>query len=205
MQPTPQPHPSQEPGPGPGPKDPVPSIAERYAFPEPVVRRLFESMKGSGGRQCQFDAPELGGMGQWSPGMVMTAGPSDHDLRVRIDGLCCELAAVLQGSNTAAPEALAHGQGAQAVGLPGVRAGESWWPASFGSPAASGEQCGVRYAYFPNVHRLLVQKGAHVEAYDTGAYAITGIAQQQGQSSSITFNSSRGPVHLDQLRCVPLA
>ena len=83
--------------------------------------------------------------------------------------------------------------------------GESGWPASFGWPGARGEQGGVRYAHFPAVRRLLIQRGAHIDAYDTGDYVITGVAQAQGQSSSITFNSSRGPVHLDQFKCVPLA
>jgi hypothetical protein len=193
-------------------KDPVPSIAQRYLVNEETVRGIFECLRETGGKSCQFDIPELGGRGQWMPGMVMITDHANRDLKAKIDGLCCELAAVVQGSDTAAPEAL-HREGGgggdadapPAVGHMDLAAGESWWPASFGRPAATGEQCGIRYAHFPAVRRLLIEQGARVDAYDTGEYVITGIAQAQGQASSITFNSNRGPVHLDQLRCVPLA
>jgi hypothetical protein len=201
----PEPHPSQTPSPGGGAKDVIPSIAQRYVVSEPTVRHIYDCLRQTGGTACQFDIPEFGGRGQWMPGMVMTADPSDRDLQAKIDGLCCELAAIVRGSDTAAPASLCgEREGPTVVGTDLV-AGESWWPASFGRPAASGEQCGIRYAYFPSVRRLLLQQGARVDAYDTGHYAITGIAQQQGAASSITFTSNRGPVALDQLQCVPLA
>jgi hypothetical protein len=201
----PQPHPSQTPPPGGVVKDPIPSIAQRYLVNEQTVRHIFDCLRATGGQSCMFDIPEFGGRGQWMPGMVMITDHANRDLKSKIDGLCCELAAVVQGSDTAAPEALQSEGAPPAVGHMDLPAGESWWPASLGHPAATGEQCGIRYAHFPAVRRLLIQEGAHVDAYDTGDYVITGIAQAQGQPSSITFNSNRGPVHVDQLKCVPLA
>ena len=200
----PEPHPSQAGAPGGGVKDVIPSVAERYVVSEETARRIYDCLKQTGGTACQFDIPEFGGHGQWMPGMVMTSDPSDRDLQAKIDGLCCELAAIVRGSDSASPGALEGGGGPTVVGTD-MAAGESWWPASFGRAAATGEQCGIRYAHFPAVRRLLVQQGARVDAYDTGDYVISGIAQQQGAASSITFNSNRGPVGLDQLRCVPLA
>jgi hypothetical protein len=200
----PQPHPSQLDS-GPGPKDVVPSIAERYMVDEGVVRRLMDQLKGTCATACSFDIPELGGRGQWSPGHVTGAPGADHSLRMRIDGLCSELAALIRGMDTAAPEALATDPHTAPVGSRfDLAAGPSWWPASFGVPASSGDQHGVRFAFFPHVKRLLIQKGAHIEAHDTADYTITGMARAQG-SSALTFDSNRGPVGLDQLKCVPVA
>jgi hypothetical protein len=187
-------------------KDVLPEIAERYQLPEGLVRDLYEQLQRSGCQMVQFDSPELGGQGQWMPGAVMVSRWNDHHLKARVDGLCCELAAVLCGSDTAAPAMFERPPGtAPAAGRVDLAAGASWWPASFGQPATSGEQNGARYAYFPNVNRLLLQQGARIDAYDTAGYQIRGAAQQQGHTSSLTFASDRGTVDVSKLKCVPLA
>ncbi len=71
--------------------------------------------------------------------------------------------------------------------------------------ASSGAQNGVRYAYFPAKRRLLIQNGARIDAYDTGDHHLTGVAQQQGHSRSVTFSTSEGPVPIERFRSVPLA
>lgn len=187
-------------------KDVLPEIAERYQVPEALVRDLYEQLQRSGCRMAQFNSPELGGQGQWMPGAVMVSRWNDHHLKARVDGLCCELAAVLCGSDTAAPAIFDRAPGtAPAAGRVDLAAGESWWPAAFGQPAASGEQNGARYAYFPHVNRLLIQQGARIDAYDTTGYQIHGAGQQQGHASSLTFTSDRGVVDVGRLKCVPLA
>lgn len=187
-------------------KDVLPEIAERYHLPEGLVRELYAKMRDSGCRMVQFDSPELGGQGQWMPGAVMVSRWNDHALKQRVDGLCCELAAILCGSETASPAMFERPAGtAPASGRTDLAAGASWWPASFGQPATSGGQNGARYAYFPHVHRLLIQQGARIDAYDTADYQIRGAAQQQGQTSSLTFATDRGNVDVLHLKCVPLA
>ncbi len=179
-------------------KDVLPEIAQRYQVPETAVRELYRQLQLSGGAECQFACPELGGQIQWTPGMVTVSRPTDKALRARVDGLCCELLAILRGSDTASPAALSGK-------WPGP-AGESWWPADFGHPASAGEQNGVRYAFFPARHRLLIQQGARIDAYDTAEHQITGAAQQQGggHTSSLTFASNHGPITTKELTCVPL-
>ena len=179
------------------PKDVLPEIAQRYHVPESVVRELYRQLQANGGTQCQFDCPELEGQIQWMPGYVMVSHPTDKALKARVDGLCCELAAVLSGSDTAAPAALSRDWEHESTG-------ESWWPGTFGHPATSGEQNGVRYAYFPQQRRLLVQQGARIDAYETGSHHITGVAQQQAQTSSLSFQTDQGAIPLGQLKCVPL-
>jgi hypothetical protein len=202
----PEPHPSQSGTVDGRVKDVIPSIAQRHVVSEETARRIFECLQSTGGTACQFDIPEFGGHGQWMPGMVMIKEHANRDLKAKIDGLCSELAAIVQGSDSSAPATLqCAGKGPAVVGRTDMAVGDSWWPATFGRPAATGDQGGIRYAHFPAVHRLLVQRGAHIDAYDTGDYVIAGVAQAQGQPHSITFNSNRGPVHLDQFQCVPLA
>jgi hypothetical protein len=181
------------------PMDPIPMIAERYQVNEDHVRELYRQLERSNGTQVQFSCPELQGPIQWMPGMVMVSNPTDHQLRSRVDGLCCELVAVLRGSDTAAPAALTRPWNEAAA------EGESWWPATFGHATTAGSQNGIRYAYFPDKQRLLVQQGARVDAFDTAGYQIMGAGQQQGNTSTLTFATDRGSISTRELRCVPLA
>ncbi len=71
-------------------------------------------------------------------------------------------------------------------------------------PAATGEPHGIRYAYFPDRDRLLVQQGARITSYDTTGRRITGFAQEQSTASHICFTSERGPFELGELKCVPV-
>jgi hypothetical protein len=185
--------------------DVVPSIAERYRVSVEAVREVERALRATGGTQAQFDHPDLGGPGQWMPGMVMTGRWDDHDLKRRVEGLCAEVAAVVRGLQTSAPEALAGDPSIRPTGSHlDVAAGEDWWPAALGRPGAAGSQNGVRYAYFPQKRRLLIQLGARIDAYDTDDHRISGISQRQGRSSALAFTSQHGEVPLDRLRCVPL-
>lgn len=185
--------------------DVIPSIAERYHVNVDAVRQVERALRKTGGTQAQFDHPDLGGPGQWMPGMVMTDRWDDHDLKRRVEGLCAEVSAVVRGSPTSAPEALARDPSTAPAGSHvDVTVGGNWWPAALGKPAAAGSQHGVRYAYFPDKRRLLVQVGGRIDAYDTDDHRISGVSQQQGHASALAFTSQHGELPLDRLRCVPL-
>src|SRR4051794_26086707 len=77
-----------------------------------------------------------------------------------------------------------------------------WWPAELGEPASSGAQSGMRYAFFPQPKRLLVERDGRRVTYDSGEHRISGVAQQQGGSQSLSFASQSGPVDLETLRRV---
>jgi hypothetical protein len=49
---------------------------------------------------------------------------------------------------------------------------ESWWPAALGEPSSTGSQNGLRYAFFLDAHRLLIDRGGTVTAYDSGQHRI---------------------------------
>ncbi len=81
-----------------------------------------------------------------------------------------------------------------------LSAGEAWWPSDLGQPSSSGAQGGVRYAFFPDARRLLVERDGHVTAYDSGDHRISGVSQGDSQGPSLAFTSQNGSVMLDTLR-----
>ncbi len=78
--------------------------------------------------------------------------------------------------------------------------GEAWWPEGLGRPSTSGGQNDLRYAFFPEKKRLVVQRGGTTTTYDSGDHAISGVQQQGGGDPA--FSTGQGPVRLSDLRTV---
>ncbi|MCJ2137637.1 SHOCT domain-containing protein [Methylobacterium sp. J-026] len=162
------------------------SVADRHGVSLEAVRHLMRALERGHGTMAQFDHPDLGGMGQWfSGGMVMVGRMFDDALKARVGGLCTELASALPAGGFSGSEPVSHGSGG------------AWWPAGLGSPASTGSQNGLRYAYFPETRRLAVESGSGVALYDTGEHHISGVSQANG---SLDFTGPRGAVSLDRLR-----
>jgi hypothetical protein len=66
-----------------------------------------------------------------------------------------------------------------------------------GSPFSSGAQNNIRYAVFPN--RLAVELNGQITIYDTLDHQISGVSQQQGSDTSLTFNSLWGKIRVNSL------
>jgi hypothetical protein len=81
-------------------------------------------------------------------------------------------------------------------------AGPKWWPEDLGEPGTSGSQNDVRYAFFPEPHRLAIEQDGKVTLYDTGDHQISGVSQQQGGSNSLAFTSQKGDVNIEELKKV---
>jgi hypothetical protein len=80
---------------------------------------------------------------------------------------------------------------------------ERWWPDHLGEPSTSGGgQNEVRYAFFPDKHRLLIEQDGALSAYDSADYRITGVSQQQSQTKTLAFATREGSVDLSQLKKV---
>jgi hypothetical protein len=75
-----------------------------------------------------------------------------------------------------------------------------WWPEELGHAASSGAQNGMRYAFFPQKRRLLVERDGTKTVYDSCDHQISGVSQQAGSSASLVFTSQSGLVALDTLR-----
>ena len=173
--------------------------ATKHGFSEDAAGAVLRALqKGNG--MAQFNHPELGGMGQWSSGMVMIGDMGNSGLKSRVDALCHDLA-----------DALNHGgvfheaaNTTNTAGAESPRAGTSgnWWPSELGSPSSSGAQNDMRYAVFPAAHRIAVQSGGRVTVYDSGAHAIHGVSQAQGGSQTLVFSSQQGQVSTADLPVV---
>ena len=174
--------------------DALTTIAARHGFSADAAREIERSLRATGGRMAQFDHPELGGCGQWMPGMIMIGAMFDAALKARVAALCADLAAL--------PVDAAAPADRDAASLAPSRQSRDWWPPSLGTPASSGAQNDIRYAWFPQHRRLLIQRGETLVCHDTGDLDITGVSQRQNQSSVVVFTSRGSVLRLERLPVV---
>jgi hypothetical protein len=76
---------------------------------------------------------------------------------------------------------------------------EKWWPDHLGQPSTSGSQNDMRYAFFPDQQRLLVEHGGKCTTYDSEDHRISGVSQQQSHDQHLAFTSQNGTVNLSEL------
>lgn len=173
----------------------VAAIAARHGVSAETAEHLLDALERSGGGQAQFNAPELGGMGQWSRGgMIMIGDMFNNGLKARVDALCTELSALVSDRDLFRPTASGT--------TGGGNTGGSGWPAELGEPSSAGSQNDMRYAVFPGTRRLAVASGGTVTVYDTGDHQIGGVSQAQSGSQSLAFTSQHGTVRLSDLKVV---
>ena len=77
--------------------------------------------------------------------------------------------------------------------------GETWWPKALGQPSASGSQNGMRYAFFPQKQRLLIEQAGKLTTYDYEDHRISGVSQQSSSEHTLSFTSQKGRVKLEEL------
>ena len=177
----------------------IDAAARRHGLSIGAAEALFAALVSGGGRQAQFSHPELGGMGQWSSGMVQIGDMFNDALKAKVAGFCAEMSGLAREGETAS--AMPPG-GAMASSSERSLRGRDWWPASLGVPASSGAQNDTRYAFFPDKRRLALLENGTVTLYDPGSHRLNGFGQQQGTTGSISFAGQDGPVALDRLTVV---
>ena len=172
----------------------VQNLAQRYGVSADAVRTLLHAVSAGGGTMAQFYHPDLGGGGQWMQGgMTMVGDMFNHGLQALVSGLCSELSSLLASQQVFVPLPVRSGGGFMA-------SGNGWWPAELGNPSSSGGQNDSRYAYFPQVQRLAIDRGGQVTVYDALDHQIGGVQQQQGGPyGSLSFSSQRGTFTVDSL------
>jgi hypothetical protein len=165
----------------------VDAMAARHNLSGDAVLHVLHAVAAGGGRQAQFNHPELGGMGQWSQGgMIMVGDMFNNALKYRVDALCADLAEALGNASPFVP-----------VPGPGSR-----WPAGLGVPSSTGSQNTMSYAVFPATRRLAVERDGQVTVYDTGDHQIGGVSQQQSGDQALTFTSQFGLVRVHELSVI---
>jgi len=185
----------------------VADVAQRHGVSLDAAVALLGALAQGNGRQAQFNHPDLGGMGQWSEGgMIMVGDMFNQGLKHRVDALCNELAGLLHSQPLlgAVGQAQSQTQGGGGVSLfvAGSPSASQWWPAELGSPASTGAQNDLRYAFFAEPRRLAIQQDGRVRVYDTGEHRLSGFSQQQGGGQLLTFMSQFGLVRVADLPLV---
>lgn len=178
------------------PEPNVEEIARRHAVSVAAVRETARALAQGNGHAAQFAHPELGGSGQWMPGMTMIGDMFNSALRARVEALFNELAGLMKQGVATSPVSVRYEMPSHAG---------TWYPPELGTPASIGEQNGVRYAYFPATARLAVELDGRLTIYDTASHRIHSVqAAQSGDSGSLTFTSQFGTIDLSQLRVVEM-
>ncbi len=161
----------------------IQDLARRYNLSYDSAVNMLIAVNNGGGSMAQFYCPELGS-GQWMRGgMTMVGDMFNYALKSTVDNLCNELS-----------HALANNQMFPPAPQGSIIGGGGWWPGDFGSPSSSGAQNNIRYAYFPQAQRLVVERDGQVSVFDTLDHRISGVSQQQGGDTSLTFSSQYGTV-----------
>ncbi len=174
----------------------VSELAATYGVSADAVATVMQAVIRGNGRAAQFSHPDFGGHCQWmSGGMVMAGSMNDHALKSKIDALCSAIAARLHAAPDDAESASLYiPDASRSVG--------HWWPFALGSPAAAGSQNKISYALFPDAHRLAVEVKGHVSVYDTRGHSISGLSQQGGDETTLSFITPGGVLHLSDLPLV---
>jgi hypothetical protein len=173
-------------------------LAAKYQVSPGAVEELIRALRAGGG-QAQFNHPDLGGMGQWAGGnMIMIGDMFNHGLKDRVAKLCQTIAGHLDDFSES-------GAGHQVGRHPYAFEEEddvsmNWWPSRLGKPSSTGSQNNMRYACFPQIHRLAIERDGKLTIYDTGIHRLSGFSQQQSTTQSLSFTSQDGPVRLEDLR-----
>ncbi len=159
-------------------------LAREHGVSVAAVGVLQDALRRGGGRQAQFSHPDLGGMGQWSAGGMTQVGDMFNTaLKEKVNRLCAALA----------------GDAAQQPTPPRGEPSADWWPDGLGHPSATGSQNGMRYACFPDTHRIAVEQAGTVTVYDSGEHRISGVSQQQSGTQELTFSSQHGTIRASDL------
>lgn len=156
-------------------------IAAKYNLSPTVVQHVAQAIALGNGQQAQFNHPELGGMGQWMPGMIMIGDAFNHTLKAKVDALCHELAKAY------------HSGELSPISTPSPMTQTKWWSLDLQNPSISGGQNTLKYVYFQQANRLIISNNQQEAIYDTSPYIIAGVSQQQANNkTSLVFHTQGG-------------
>ena len=176
----------------------IDELARRHGFGVDATLTMLDAVIGGNGTMAQFNHPEFAGPGQWMRGgMTMVSDMFNDRLKGRVDALCQALADFVAHRTPTSP-AREGGLTSRRRDAGSLRDGD------LGRPDSSGSQNGMRYAFFPDQHRLAIDQNGKVTQYDTGDHRISGVSQSQGGSGdgSPSFTSQNGNVDLSSLKQV---
>jgi hypothetical protein len=78
----------------------------------------------------------------------------------------------------------------------------SWWPPNLRRPSKSGAHGTLKFAFFADKRRLLVESGELLLLFDCGEHQIREVEERFGQESGIVFTSQNGLHPIGDLRLI---
>lgn len=146
-------------------------LAQKYQISLQALAVLEDALRRGGGKVAQFSHPELGGMGQWMPGMTIV---SDFSKQATVAGLCQELALHVGSAPSAASDST-H------LGLSG--------------------SCGdLHYSYSRAKNILEVTVAGRVQRYRTDGHEITSAsASSFGSQFKLHLSGPQGEIDWNSL------
>ncbi|KPH80626.1 hypothetical protein AE618_12825 [Bosea vaviloviae] len=180
----------------------IATIADKRGVSADAVTTALAALTRGNGTMAQFSHADFGGMTQWSKGgMSMVGDMFNSGMKAKLDGVMSDLAAALQSGKIEQAQSDKR-PSADGDASPKADHGGPEWPEEFGSPSSSGSQNNMRYAFFPQKQRLIIEDGGKRTVYDTGTHAISGVSQQQSSGRDLSFTSQHGLVRLADLKTV---
>ena len=170
----------------------IDDIARRHGFGVDATLAMLDAVVAGNGTQAQFSHREFSGSGQWMRGgMTMVSDMFDSQLKGRVGALCADLSDLVLRE----PDAFRSP-------VTDTSVSRDWWPSDLRWPDSTGVQNDMRYAYFSQAQRLVVEAGGTVTVYDTLDHRIGGFAQQQSRGGTLSFHSQSGPLDVAGLPVV---
>lgn len=158
-------------------------LAQKHKVSLEAVQHLADAMQRGNGTQAQFNHPEFGGMGQWQNGMLMIGDAFNTALKAKVHALCQDLVHSQQSGGLSSMPSMSFSK----------MSNTAWWSDELGQPSSSGQQNDSRYAIFSDKARLAIMREGQLSVYNTKAYQITGVSQQQSnQHQHLVFTTRDG-------------
>lgn len=177
-------------------RDLVAGLAREHGISEDAVKVVLDALRRGGGTMAQFSHAEFGGMSQWSSGMTMVGDMFNDSLKAKLNAVAGSLADYLRDH----PVERKQEETSVSYRSAGKPSTASWWPDEFGTPSSVGSQNAMRYAVFPEKHRLIIDDHGELTAYETGDHRISGVSQAQSTDTTLTFVSQHGVVRVSDLK-----
>lgn len=158
-------------------------LAGTYHVPLSVIESLAKLIQHSHGAGIRFDIPELGGEGIWKPHQLAHIGNGfNHELNNRATELCNEINRLLQHEErreeTTIVNDLDETTGFVPISI--VPIAKTWWSPRYGSnPTLMGNAGGLRFAYFKEHNRLVIQNNLRNRIFDTSGFDVTDVIAGQ--------------------------
>jgi hypothetical protein len=153
-----------------------PRLASKYLVTQRVIEILADIIQRTKGEEARFDIVELGGKGIWKPkqGAIMGNGFNEK-LNKHATELCNEIASLIRSYDDDETVILSNLD--ETIAMPSIiieaLVPAVWWPEHLGeSPSLTGNAGTLRYAYFAEKNRLVIQQNLRNRLFDMTGYTV---------------------------------